>query len=140
MARQALLVTLGFVLVSTRLLELVYGLMIVHCDSRTTSADEASCGRRFSSPGDSTVVASPGAGIFKIDRYGLANLLWFRHRVTDHVPWLVASSIAFRDCGLYDVWKTASFAALLILAGLCDSTRSVPTPPCVDGATMWQRF
>ena len=95
-ARQALLVTLGFVLVST-LLELVCGLMIalvIHERFRGRGLV-----RRHSHPrAIPTVVASQLWRYIFNDRYGLANLLWFGDRVTDYVPWL-AYPHRLRDCG-----------------------------------------
>ena len=39
-----------------------------------------------------------------------------------------------------DVWKTAPFMALLILAGLQVIPGEIYEAAKVDGATMWQRF
>ena len=138
-ARQALLVTLGFVLVST-LLELVCGLMIalvIHERFRGRGLVRAAILIPWAIP---TVVASQLWRYIFNDRYGLANLLWFGDRVTDYVPWLAYPSIAFGIVVLADVWKTASFAALLTLTGLQVIPHDLYDAARVDGATMWQRF
>ena len=121
-ARQALLVTLGFVLVST-LLELVCGLMIalvIHERFRGRGLVRAAILIPWAIP---TVVASQLWRYIFNDRYGLANLLWFGDRVTDYVPWLAYPSIAFGIVVLADVWKTASFAALLTGAAVFGKIR-----------------
>jgi len=138
-AQQALLVTLGFVVLST-LLELACGLMIA------LVIHERFCGRGlvraailipWAIP---TVVASQLWRYIFNDQYGLANLLWFGSRVTDYVPWLAYPSLAFGIVVLADVWKTSSFAALLILAGLQLIPDDLYDAARVDGAGAWQRF
>jgi len=138
-AQQALLVTSGFVVLST-LLELACGLMIA------LVIHERFCGRGlvraailipWAIP---TVVASQLWRYIFNDQYGLANLLWFGSRVTDYVPWLAYPSLAFGIVVLADVWKTSSFAALLILAGLQLIPDDLYDAARVDGAGAWQRF
>ncbi len=138
-AQQALLVTLGFVLCST-ILELVCGMMIalvIHERFRGRGLVRAAILIPWAIP---TVVASQLWRYIFNDQYGLANLLWFGSRVTDYVPWLAYPRIAFGIVVLADVWKTSSFAALLILAGLQLIPNDLYDAARVDGAGAWQRF
>ncbi len=70
----------------------------------------------------------------------IANLLLFGEQVTDYIPWLAYPGMAFGIVVLADVWKTSSFAALLILAGLQVIPDDLYDAARVDGATAWQRF
>ncbi|WP_084141928.1 carbohydrate ABC transporter permease [Corynebacterium sputi] len=71
--------------------------------------------------------------------YGIANSLLspFRdspiHWTTD--PWAARFAVIIAD-----VWKTAPFMALLILAGLQMIPKDVQEAARVDGANAWQRF
>lgn len=138
-ARQALLVTLGFVLLST-VLELLCGLMIalvIHEQFRGRGLVRAAILIPWAIP---TVVASQLWRYIFNDQYGFANLLLFGDRVTAYIPWLAYPSIAFGIVVLADVWKTSSFAALLILAGLQLIPDDLYDAARVDGAGAWQRF
>ena len=138
-ARQALLVTLGFVLLST-VLELACGLMIalvIHEQFRGRGLVRAAILIPWAIP---TVVASQLWRYIFNDQYGFANLLLFGDRVTDYNPWLAYPTIAFGIVVLADVWKTSSFAALLILAGLQLIPDDLYDAARVDGAGAWQRF
>jgi multiple sugar transport system permease protein len=57
-----------------------------------------------------------------------------------HVVWLGQSGYAFAVMVLADVWKTAPFMALLLLAGLQVIPEDVYEAAKVDGASTWQRF
>jgi multiple sugar transport system permease protein len=57
-----------------------------------------------------------------------------------HVVWLGQSGYALAVMIFADVWKTAPFMALLILAGLQVIPNDVYDAAKVDGATAWQRF
>ena len=138
-ARQALVVTLAFVLLST-LLELACGLIIalvIHERFRGRGLVRAAILIPWAIP---TVVASQLWRYIFNDQYGFANLLLFGDRVTDYVPWLAYPGVAFAVVVLTDVWKTSSFAALLILAGLQVIPHDLYDAARVDGARMWQRF
>ena len=64
----------------------------------------------------------------------------FGEQVTDYIPWLAYPGVAFGIVVLADVWKTSSFAALLILAGLQVIPDDLYDAARMDGATVWQRF
>src|SRR3954466_9233214 len=57
-----------------------------------------------------------------------------------HVVWLGQSGYAFAVMVFADVWKTAPFMALLLLAGLQVIPEDVYDAARVDGATAWQRL
>jgi multiple sugar transport system permease protein len=54
--------------------------------------------------------------------------------------WLGSSPEALIICIIADVWKTAPFMALLLLAGLQVIPNEIYDAAKVDGATPWQRF
>lgn len=138
-ARQAFVATLAFVMLST-LLELGCGLIIalvIHERFRGRGLVRAAILIPWAIP---TVVASQLWRYIFNDQYGFANLLLFGDRVTAYIPWLAYPSVAFAVVVLADVWKTSSFAALLILAGLQVIPSDLYDAARVDGARMWQRF
>jgi multiple sugar transport system permease protein len=55
-------------------------------------------------------------------------------------PWLGSEPEALLVMIIADVWKTAPFMALLLLAGLQVIPGEIYEAAKVDGATMWQRF
>jgi multiple sugar transport system permease protein len=57
-----------------------------------------------------------------------------------HTVWLGQSGYALAVMIIADVWKTAPFMALLILAGLQVIPDEVYDAAKVDGASMWDRF
>jgi multiple sugar transport system permease protein len=61
--------------------------------------------------------------------FGLGDFNWLGSR-----PWALISVI------LADVWKTAPFVALLLLAGLQTIPEDIYESARVDGASPWQRF
>ena len=87
-----------------------------------------------------TVVASQMWRFIFNDQYGLANLILFGDRVSEYIPWLAYPGLAFVAIVLADVWKTASFAGLLVLAGLQVIPEDVYDASRIDGANAWQRF
>jgi multiple sugar transport system permease protein len=56
------------------------------------------------------------------------------------IVWLGESGYALAVMVLADVWKTAPFMALLLLAGLQVIPNDLYDAAKVDGATTWQRF
>jgi trehalose/maltose transport system permease protein len=70
-----------------------------------------------------------------VSPYGFVNTLLGTHTV-----WLGTEPDALIIIILADVWKTAPFMALLILAGLQVIPDDVYDAAKVDGATAWQRF
>ena len=72
---------------------------------------------------------------------GFANtMLRALHLPGGHVVWLGQSGYAMAVMIFSDVWKTAPFMALLLLAGLQVIPEDVYDAAKVDGATAWQRF
>ena len=63
---------------------------------------------------------------------------WFG--IAENVTWLGEKPYAFLVMVFADVWKTAPFMALLLLAGLQVISDDVYEAAKVDGATAWQRF
>ncbi|MFQ5932150.1 MAG: carbohydrate ABC transporter permease, partial [Nitrospiraceae bacterium] len=138
-ARQAFLVTIGFVLVSTAL-ELVLGLgiaLVIHEHFSGRGWVRVAALIPWSIP---TVVASQMWRFIFNDQYGLANLLLFGERVEEYIPWLAYPGFAFAAIVFADVWKTSSFAGLFILAGLQVIPDEVYDAARIDGANTWQRF
>jgi multiple sugar transport system permease protein len=62
------------------------------------------------------------------------------HLPGSDVVWLGQNGYAFAVMVLADVWKTAPFMALLLLAGLQVIPEDVYEAAKVDGASTWQRF
>jgi multiple sugar transport system permease protein len=86
------------------------------------------------------VTAMTWRTIFEPD-LGFANtVLRTLHLPGGHVVWLGQSGYALAVMIFADVWKTAPFMALLILAGLQVIPQDVYDAAKVDGATAWQRF
>jgi multiple sugar transport system permease protein len=74
------------------------------------------------------------------DAYGMVNYVVFGSDATRYIPWLAIPSTALLSLIVADVWKTASFAALLILAGLQVIPDELHQSAKVDGAGAWRRF
>jgi multiple sugar transport system permease protein len=74
------------------------------------------------------------------DAYGLINYAIFGAEVSHYVAWLAKPGTALSAIILADVWKTTSFAALLILAGLQIIPDELYQAARVDGASTWKRF
>src|SRR3954447_25813843 len=71
---------------------------------------------------------------------GLVPTILGKVGIAEHVVWLGQSGYALAVMVLADVWKTAPFMALLLLAGLQVIPDDVYDAAKVDGATTWQRF
>jgi multiple sugar transport system permease protein len=71
---------------------------------------------------------------------GLAPQIFSGIGIAENVVWLGESGYAMAVMVLADVWKTAPFMALLLLAGLQVIPDDVYDAAKVDGATTWQRF
>jgi multiple sugar transport system permease protein len=70
----------------------------------------------------------------------LNQVLQALHLPGAHTVWLAKSGYALAVMVFADVWKTAPFMALLLLAGLQVIPEDVHDAAKVDGATAWQRF
>lgn len=138
-ARNAFVVTLGFVLLSTAL-EVALGIVIalvLHEQFHGRGWVRAAALVPWAIP---TVVASQMWRYIFNDQYGFANLLLFGDEVARYVPWLAYPGFAFLIVVLADVWKTSSFAGLLVLAGLQVIPDDLYDAAKIDGANLWQRF
>ena len=73
--------------------------------------------------------------------YGVVNDVLMRLGLQDEpVSWLLQPRWAFAAICLTIIWKTASFMALILLAGLQMIPRSLYEAAEVDGANTWQQF
>jgi multiple sugar transport system permease protein len=87
-----------------------------------------------------TVVASQMWRFIFNDNYGLLNYLLFGADVSGYKAWLADPFFAFAAIVAADVWKTSSFAALIILAGLQTIPDELYEAARIDGAGAWNRF
>jgi len=74
------------------------------------------------------------------DQYGIINYLVFGTDVASYKAWLAWPFWALAAVILGDVWKTSSFAALIILAGLQSIPDELYEASRIDGANAFQRF
>lgn len=74
------------------------------------------------------------------DAYGVINYMIFGANTNSYIPWLALPATALSSIIVADIWKTSSFAALLILAGLQVIPEELYQAAKVDGAIVWQRF
>jgi trehalose/maltose transport system permease protein len=87
-----------------------------------------------------TVVSSQMWRYIFNDRYGLFNFLLFGRATERYLAPLADGRLAPAAIIFADVWKTSSFAALIILAGLQAIPDELYEAAAVDGATTWQKF
>jgi multiple sugar transport system permease protein len=87
-----------------------------------------------------TVVASQMWRFIFNDRYGLFNFFLFGQRTDLYLAPLADPLMAPLTIMVADVWKTSSFAALIVLAGLQTIPRELYEAASVDGAGAWQKF
>jgi multiple sugar transport system permease protein len=74
------------------------------------------------------------------DVYGMINYVIYGAETSQYVPWLALPDGALSAIIIADIWKTSSFAALLILAGLQIIPDELYQAARVDGAGTWRRF
>jgi len=74
------------------------------------------------------------------DKYGLLNFILFGSDTGAYTAWLAHPATAFAAIVVADVWKTSSFAGLLILAGLQIIPDELYEASRIDGASAWQQF
>ena len=73
--------------------------------------------------------------------YGLFNAVGMQSGLTDGpVNWLGDETLAMASMVIVSVWKTSSFMALIILAGLQSIPRDLYEAGRMDGMTRWQEF
>ena len=132
-------ITTVFVSVST-FFELLLGLLLallIHHRFPARGALRASVLIPWAIP---TVVAAQMWRFLFNDSYGMINYAMFGHEVSQYVAWLAQPATALFAIILADIWKTTSFAALLILAGLQIIPEELYHAARVDGAGVWRRF
>lgn len=128
-----------FVAAST-VLELAVGLglaLVVHRSFRGRGLVRAAVLVPWAIP---TVVSSQMWRFICNDQYGLLNLALFGAQVESYRAWLADPGWALAAVVLADVWKTAPFAALILLAGLQAIPEELYEAARIDGAGPWQRF
>jgi multiple sugar transport system permease protein len=87
-----------------------------------------------------TVVASQMWRFIFNDQYGFLNYVLFGPDVGLYRAWLADPTSAFIAVMAADIWKSSSFAGLLILAGLQVIPIDLYRAASVDGAGAWKRF
>ena len=138
-AHRAIINTLLFVLIST-FFEILLGLVIALVINKRFPARgliRASVLVPWAIP---TVVSSQMWRFIFNDKYGLVNFLLYGSHVSSYRAWLAEPFYAFLAIVTADVWKTSSFAALIILAGLQLIPEELYAQASVDGATALKRF
>ena len=138
-AVQALVNTCIFVLVTT-FLELFFGLVIallINGYFRGRGIVRAAVLIPWAIP---TVVAAQMWRFIFNDNYGLLNYVLFGSDTLLYQAWLADPFFAFTSIVAADIWKTSSFAALIILAGLQTIPDEIYDAAKIDGASAWHRF
>ena len=87
-----------------------------------------------------TVVSSQMWRFIFNDRYGLFNYLIFGDATQNYWAPLAEPGLALMSIMVADIWKTSSFAGLIILAGLQGIPHELYEAADIDGATRWQKF
>ena len=72
--------------------------------------------------------------------YGFVNDVLRRFGKDETTMWLLSPGWAFTAICLTIIWKTSSFMALILLAGLQMIPKSLYEAAEVDGASVWQQF
>lgn len=138
-AVRSLFNTFVFVFSSTSL-ELIFGMVIallIHKKFRGRGVVRAAILIPWAIP---TVVASQMWRFILNDQYGFLNLALFGKEVASYKAWLANPSFALLAIIIADVWKTSSFSALLLLAGLQTIPDDLYEAARIDGASSWQQF
>ncbi|HTH99853.1 MAG TPA: sugar ABC transporter permease [Acidisoma sp.] len=88
-----------------------------------------------------TVVTSKMFGWLFDGQHGVINYLLVKcGLLSANVDWLGSAQTALGTIVLADVWKTAPFMALLLLAGLQTISPSLTDAARIDGANAWSTF
>jgi multiple sugar transport system permease protein len=86
------------------------------------------------------LIALTWAWIFN-DQFGVVNDILRRLGIIDAgINWLGEPTLAMVSVIIADVWKTTSFVAILLLAGLQSISQDLYEAHSIDGATPWQSF
>ena len=138
-AHHSLWITVVFVGVTT-FFELLIGLMLallIHRQFPGRGALRACVLIPWAIP---TVVSAQMWRFLFNDAYGMINYVFYGSATDLYLPWLAEPATALTAIVVADVWKTSSFAALLILAGLQVIPGELYQAAKVDGAGPWKRF
>jgi len=138
-ALSSLLNTLAFVFATT-FFEILFGLIIalvINQHFRGRGVVRAAVLIPWAIP---TVVSSQMWRFIFNDKYGLFNYVLFGTDTSAYFAWLANPTTAFMAIVAADVWKTSSFAGLLILAGLQLIPDELYEAARIDGASSWQQF
>jgi multiple sugar transport system permease protein len=87
-----------------------------------------------------TVVSSQMWRFIFNDRYGLFNFVLFGDDTARYMAPLAEPGLALIAIMVAEIWKTAPFAALIILAGLQTIPDDLYEAASIDGAGAWQKF
>jgi len=87
-----------------------------------------------------TVVSSQMWRFLFNDRYGLFNFVLFGDATDRYWAPLAEPGLALMSIMVADIWKSSSFAALIILAGLQVIVEVLPGSASIDGASPSQKF
>ncbi|MGB6066462.1 MAG: sugar ABC transporter permease [Desulfomonilaceae bacterium] len=138
-ALQSLTVTIIFVAVAT-IFEVCVGLfiaLVINESFRARGIVRVAILIPWAIP---TVVASQLWRFAFNDQYGIVNYILFGADIAHYKAWLADPVSALAAIILADVWKTSSFASLIILAGLQTIPDELYEAARVDGANAFQRF
>lgn len=138
-ARRSTLNTLVFVAASTAL-ELAFGLVIALIINRQFPGRGSVRAAVLVPWAIPTVVSSQLWRYLFNDRYGLVNYAVHGTDTGAYTAWLADPGWAMAALVTADVWKTSSFAALLILAGLQIIPDELYEAAELDGASAWGKF
>ena len=138
-ALHSLINTFAFVCVST-FLEILFGLVIALVINRYFKGRGLVRAAILVPWAIPTVVSSQMWRFICNDNYGLLNYVLFDKNIAKYRAWLADPLFAFSAIVTADVWKTSSFAALLILAGLQTIPDELYESAKIDGANAWQQF
>jgi len=87
-----------------------------------------------------TVVSSQMWRFIFNDRYGLFNFILFGADASRYLAPLADPTLAPMAIIVAEVWKTAPFVALILLAGLQSIPDDLYEAASIDGATPWEKF
>jgi len=138
-ARHSFWITTAFVVITT-LFELMVGMflaLIINHRFPGRGALRACVLIPWAIP---TVVAAQMWRFLLNDAYGMINFAIYGTDTANYVPWLARPLTALCAIMIADIWKTSSFAALLILAGLQVIPSELYKAASIDGAGVFKRF
>jgi multiple sugar transport system permease protein len=138
-ALHSLINTLVFVSATT-ILEILFGLVIALVINRHFKGRGIVRAAVLIPWAIPTVVSSQMWRFIFNDQYGLLNYILSGSNTSAYTAWLANPATAFMAIVAADVWKTSSFAGLLILAGLQLIPDDLYEAAEIDGASLWQQF